>query len=408
VVAFLPKNPDALDSLNSIPQAQSPIVTSARRRQWLKLLVYRQILGLLWNENTRPLAALRKLRRTMKLYKEIFGEEFIAKAAFVGGRYYWRLAGPGFPSLANRICQQNELTRFLGHGGRVGLRSLILGITKKCPLQCEHCYEWNKLGHGERISRESWLSVIHKYQKIGTTQMVFSGGEPMLRFKDLIYWLQNAGPGTDFWIVTSGLQADNERLKALKEAGLTGILVSIDHHLEKEHDRFRGFDGAYRNAVRAAREAKSLGLVTALSLCSTQSYTTWENLVSYMRFARQLGVSFVQIFEPKAAGRYAGKSVELAGEQLETLERLYHTFNTGKAWADYPIVNYLGYHSRRLGCFGGGDRFFYIDTDGRAMACPFCDLFSCDAIELSAEVTLDGLSRVGCSRYRTTERALMN
>ena len=34
--------------------------------------------------------------------------------------------------------------------------------------------------------------------------------------------------------------------------------------------------------------------------------------------------------------------------------------------------NYLGYHQRKVGCYGAGDRFFYIDTKGYAHICPYC------------------------------------
>ncbi len=91
-----------------------------------------------------------------------------------------------------------------------------------------------------------------------------------------------------------------------------------------------------------------------------------------MGLAKSWGVAFVQIIEPRATGRYADKDVELSHDMIKILENTYQEYNSSKLYKTYPIINYLGYHQRKLGCNGAGDRFFYIDTDGFAHICPYC------------------------------------
>ena len=221
----------------------------------------------------------------------------------------------------------------------------------------------------------------------------------MLRVNDIYQVLLAARPGTDFWIITSGLGLNRERAAQLKSAGLTGVMVSLDHFEEEGHDGFRGVKGTYAKAIQAVMHANKAGLVTTLALCATRSFTTEANLTAYMNLAKDLGVSFVQLIEPKATGRYAGKDVLLKKAQTELLEELYLMYNSSKSLKDYPILNYLGYHQRKVGCFGGGNRYFYIDTDGDAHLCPFCENKVAHALEFSVDDMLDLLSRHACYDY---------
>ena len=218
----------------------------------------------------------------------------------------------------------------------------------------------------------------------------------MLRVNDIYTLLKAAKEGTDFWIITSGLGFNADRALKLKESGLTGVMVSIDHFEQSAHDDFRGFKDSYRSAVNAVIHANQVGLVTTLSLCATKSFVTQENLINYMEFAKDLGVSFVQILEPRASGRYQGKDIALSEDQLNLLKRIYLEYNGSRLFSDYPIVHYLGHHQRKVGCFGAGDRFFYIDTYGDAHICPYCTNKVGSAVDLSSKDMIDLLGQRSC------------
>lgn len=228
----------------------------------------------------------------------------------------------------------------------------------------------------------------------------------MVRFKDLITILKNTNPGTDFWIITSGFQLTEEKARQLKEAGLTGVMISMEHHLETEHNQFRGYDQAYSWATRAAVNAQKAGLVTALSLCATRSYTTAANLTAYLELAKDIGVTFVQLLEPRATGGYFGKDVALRPEQIELLEQFYINYNTLPEWSDYPIVSFVGYLQRRSGCLGGGDQYLYINTDGNVQVCPFCKGTAASALEFPPEDIMDLLANQSCQPFEMSRQVL--
>ena len=320
----------------------------------------------------------------------------MSKIAQVDGRTYHRLGSPGFPSVASHRMYDNELSRLLTNNTPKGLRTLIIAITKKCPLNCEHCFEWENLNKEDVMTTSDLIKMVRAYQDFGTTQIMFSGGEPLMRKRDLFEILNSSKPETDFWIITSGLGLNQENAEQLKKHGLTGVMVSLDHHEEREHNKFRGNENAYSWAVSAVSNANRAGLVTTLSLCATKAYISPENLAKYMELAKKLGVSFVQFLEPRAEGRYKGMDVMLQEEHIRVLDETYLKYNSEKRFESYPIINSLGYHQRKIGCFGGGNRFFYIDTDGDAHLCPYCVGKRTSALQNSPKEVISQLRQESC------------
>ncbi len=379
---------------------KSPLVTGWLEKRIFRWRVFLQLFNIISRKDRNVFRVVKGILRVKNKYESIFGEPYLSKVAKISGRYFWRLAAPGFPSKASKIMQTHEVNRFFSGNQRKGLRSLIFCITNQCALNCEHCFEWENLNLGEPLSREEILDIIHKYQDFGTTQIMLSGGEPMMRIKDLIWILQSTKPGTDFWIITSGIGFNSVRARALKNAGLTGVMVSLDHFDKERHNAFRGYDKAFEAAMSAIENANSNEMVTALSLCATKTFTSYQNLIEYMELAKSMGVAFVQILEPRAVGRLRGKDVALSRNQIKLLEDFYLEFNNSRLYAEYPIIQYLGYHQRKAGCFGCGDRFFYINTKGEAQVCPYCSGVVADAKAVSADRMIELLSLKKCHKFQ--------
>ena len=386
----------------TIPAQKSTIVNGFWEKNLLKAKVLWQFYRISLELTKSPRRALKLLLELNQKYQKALGQDFLTKVAKVGTRYYWRLGAPGFPSSAANTAYKNELKRFLPNGAPSGLRSLLFAITKQCPLHCEHCFEWDNLNQKEELSTEQIIQIVKDYQEYGTSQILLSGGETMLRVNDVYRVLKAAKPdSSDFWVLTSGLGLTEERAHRLKAAGLTGVMVSLDHFDPAEHDRFRGYEGAYDWAVQGIVNANKAGLVTTISLCPTRSFTTKENLRAYLELANKLGATFIQIVEPRAAGRYKGQAVDLEPEHLAILDEFYLTYNADPAYRNYPIINYIGHLQRSEGCSGSGNRFVYIDTDGDAHICPFCGDKVASALQFPVKDIVSLLSSQLCAAFET-------
>jgi MoaA/NifB/PqqE/SkfB family radical SAM enzyme len=247
-----------------------------------------------------------------------------------------------------------------------------IGFTKKCPLNCEHCYEGKILNQPETISLSDHIAIVKKLQDNQVSMIQFGGGEPLNRFDDLISVLKSANDTSDFWIYSSGYGLTEERARELKSAGLTGVSISLDHFEPDLHNTFRRNQKSFEWAINAIQNAQKANLLTAMSICVTNEFCSEENLFQYLYFAARQKVAFVQMLEPRATGNYEGKDVLLTNDNQKILELFYEKINSKKEFKNLPILQYTGYQQRKKGCAGAGNRYIYIDTDGYVQSCPFC------------------------------------
>jgi MoaA/NifB/PqqE/SkfB family radical SAM enzyme len=247
-----------------------------------------------------------------------------------------------------------------------------IGFTKKCPLNCEHCYEGKILNQPETISLSDHIAIVKKLQDNQISMIQFGGGEPLNRFDDLISVLKSANDTSDFWIYSSGYGLTEERARELKSAGLTGVSISLDHFEPDLHNTFRRNQKSFEWAINAIQNAQKANLLTAMSICVTNEFCSEENLFQYLYFAARQKVAFVQMLEPRATGNYEGKDVLLTNDNQKILELFHEKINSKKEFKNLPILQYTGYQQRKKGCAGAGNRYIYIDTDGYVQSCPFC------------------------------------
>jgi MoaA/NifB/PqqE/SkfB family radical SAM enzyme len=354
--------------------------------------------------------AIIKLRSLKKIVKGIKGMKILAlsyignggiqKIAKKGNHFFWDMYGAKWPSATFVKSVSDELYRQLAEPQQVSsLRNVLLAITTKCPLQCEHCYEWDNLNIKEKLSKEDLHLIVRKFQENGAGQIHFGGGEPLMRYDDIIDVLNSSAKTTDFWLVSSGYKLTAERAEGLKNAGLTGVSISLDHYLPEEHNRFRHFDASYDWVEKAIKNSNDAGLVTALSLCATKEFVSEQNISLYAELAKKWGVAFIQIIEPRATGHYAGKDVALSKMQHNILERSMSKLNNDKDYKDYPIAVYHESYLRKSGCFGAGKRFVYVDPLGNLQACPFCRSEGKNITHSPLKESIIELRKYGCQTY---------
>ena len=316
-----------------------------------------------------PGRIVKTLNRLVKLRSNIWAGD-LKKIYRVGGKYYFNQYTPGWPSKAHDLLIKDELKRQSRPNEVERLSFVFLAITRKCPLRCEHCLEWNNLNQPETFTRQELFQTIDMLHKDGVLQVHFSGGEPMVRFKDLLQLIRFASRKMESWVLTSGFNFSRKNAELLKQVGCTGIVVSLDHYQAEKHNQFRGSD-SFDNATGAVNIALQTGFVVSLSVCATKEFIEEGSMMPYLEFAKSLGVHFVQVLEPKEVGRYKGKDVLLGKRHITELDAIFKLVNHHKSFRDYPTMLYHGYHQRKVGCFSGS-RSLYVDSAGNVHACPFC------------------------------------
>ncbi len=133
------------------------------------------------------------------------------------------------------------------------LQYLFLELTQRCNLNCLHCgSDCKSTVNKAELTTESWFRIIdYMHQNYGTSlSFVITGGEPLLH-KDLdkigAYIKQkNMRWGT----VTNGMLLDITRMKALEDAGIYSLTLSVDG-LEHAHNFLRNSSSAFRKVLIA-------------------------------------------------------------------------------------------------------------------------------------------------------------
>ncbi len=381
--------------------AHSPMVHGLYKKM-IKAGIWINIFLLALYTARYPLKIFRALKKLRDMRDSFRGNHSIIKYAKVDNKFYHTFYAPGWPSKAFSKYIIKHLQKLDSTNTSATLQTVLFAITKKCGYKCEHCFEWDALNKPETLSREDLLSVIHSFQDLGITQLQLSGGEPLNRFSDMVYILQNIRKGTEVWLFTSGYKLTQERAAILKREGLTGVSISLDHWIPELHNTFRGRQNAFEWVEQAVANANKHKLVVCLSLCTTNEFINSNNLLEYAELAKKWGVSFIQLLEPRAVGHYAGKDISLQKDKIAMLEDFYTTYNYDKTYNDYPSIVYHGFYNRRVGCGAGGKNYVYIDTDGDVHNCPFCQrkLFSAlrDPIHKNVELMMSS----GCSIYTSS------
>ncbi len=389
------------NDLRYLTKGNSNVIVSGIRKEWVELMIRFTIAKIVFKHYKNPVKCIQILNQLDKTRRKILGESRIKKISKTDGTYSWDLYIPAWPSRAFNKLFEAEINRISPIEKKTNrFSNIFLAVTKKCILQCEHCFEWDALNGKEKLSLQDLKSIVQKFQELGTSQFQLTGGEPLLRVNDLVELIECAGKETEFWILTSGYNLTIENAQKLKKAGLKGVVVSLDHFDPKLHNLFRGTIKSYQWVEEAIKNAIAANLITALSICVTKAFVTESNLMQYARLAKNLGVSFVQILEPKPVGHYKGKDVHLSAEQEAIIETFFWKMNFDSSYKKYPIVNYHGYYQRRVGCFASGNRNLYIDTDGDMHACPFCQSKMGSALSGNLNTIIDQLQIRGCHSFK--------
>jgi len=349
-----------------------------------------------------PIASIKILKKLLDKRKTIHGNSSIQKYVKVNNRYFWSYPAPGWPSKTFNYFIENELKRIKSfrHNNHY-LQTMIFSVTNKCQLSCEHCFDWENINGKEHLEIRELKEILRKFQTRGINHVQLSGGEPLCRLDDIVELISTAQPGTDFWLLTSGYELTLEKAAKLKDAGLTGVNISLDHWNEKDHNIFRKNEKSYYWVKEASLNCHKMNLVISFSLCAVKEFITNENLMKYLYLVKDLGGGFIQILEPRKVGHFAGKDVELKKKHFDILRNFYLKVNSDSTYREMPVVVYPGFHQRSFGCFGAGNRYLYVDSHGDLHACPFCQQKVGNVLNDSLDESIEKMQITGCHRFRT-------
>ncbi len=243
----------------------------------------------------------------------------------------------------------------------IGIRTpdqVTISITEECPNRCLHCALPDS-GHHHRLEPEEVEDVVGQVLDLGTTLVIFDGGEPATyrELPDLVRSVDDRAISTMF---TSGAGFSAKLARELKDAGLFAVNVSLDSASEAEHDRMRGRSGAFRDAMKAVKNAIGAGLLVDLYVVLRSDNVS--EIDGFHRLASEVGASELTFFEVVPVGRW---SDELGSVLSEEDHAALDEFVLG---ASSPRVFSVPAAFREFGCFAGRN-WMHITPEGDVYPC---------------------------------------
>ena len=130
---------------------------------------------------------------------------------------------------------------------------LLLQVTNRCNMKCNFCDFWpNGASPRQELTVDDFARLESQLTTLGTFLVSVEGGEPFVR-PDLIEIVRVFGKRHIPLLYTNGWYVDETNARALWDAGLAQVGVSIDYASADRHDRRRRLDGAFEHAWRAVK-----------------------------------------------------------------------------------------------------------------------------------------------------------
>ena len=160
--------------------------------------------------------------------------------------------------------------------------------TKRCNLNCEHCYLGTELNKPDGLSTKDIKNILEKLRYLNIKVIVFTGGEPFLR-KDIIEIIDYAKKlrFRDIRIMTNGILIDPKIIKFLKNSDIE-VYISLYGHCARIHEKITRKKGSFRKTLNTIKKLKAKGVKIIINhlLLSINI----ENTVDMIVLSKILGV----------------------------------------------------------------------------------------------------------------------
>ena len=198
----------------------------------------------------------------------------------------------------------------------------IWETTRACALACVHCRAEavSRRDPGELTTGEG-RALLDRIAAFGDPPplVVFTGGDPLRRpdLPELVAYGTRIGLVVS--LTPSGTAAATEqKLRALRDAGLARLAVSLDAANAEDHDAFRRVRGSHRNTLRIIERARALGM--SLQINTTVCRRTAGQLPALVEQVRGFGAVLWALFFLIPVGR-AQADQGLSADEIEGVLR---------------------------------------------------------------------------------------
>lgn len=242
--------------------------------------------------------------------------------------------------------------------------AILLDPTASCNLRCIGCWA-SEYDSKAGMNFDELDDIVVQGKNMGTYMYIFTGGEPLIRKKDVISLCEKHSD-CQFMAFTNGTLIDEAFAEDMLRVKNFIPAISLEG-FEKETDARRG-DGVFKAIIEAMKILKSKNLPFGASCCYTRDNTEVIGSEEFFDFLIDQGCLFTWLFTYMPVGVDAVPELMVTAEQREFMYNQVRKFRETKPifsmdfWNDGEFVN---------GCIAGARCYLHINAYGDIEPCAF-------------------------------------
>jgi radical SAM protein with 4Fe4S-binding SPASM domain len=260
-------------------------------------------------------------------------------------------------------------------GKRIPLE-VALEVTRRCPLECLHCY--NNLAMGDlaarnrELSKEEYFEVLDELEEMGCFWLLFTGGEIFARKDFLEIYTYAKKKGFLITLFTNGTLISEKIVNYLLEWPPFAIEITLYGRTRETYEALTAISGSYDRCIRGIKLLRDAGLPLKLKTVGTS--VNKHEVLAMKEFAEEelhVEFKFDSLINPRIDCSQSPLAVRLSAEEVVALD-LYspkvadeHRKNIEREM-EAPLPQGGGetlYHC------GGGVKSFALDPYGHMTIC---------------------------------------
>lgn len=261
------------------------------------------------------------------------------------------------------------------------LRDLRVSVTDRCNFRCEYCMPRDVFDRDHRflpkralLRFEEIAAVVRAFAGLGVRKVRLTGGEPLLRhdLEELAAMLAGIDALDDLALTTNASLLTAARARALRQAGIGRVNISLDALDERIYRRINRIDSSIADILRGVEHALAAGFESVKINMVVQKGINDGEIVPLARRFRGSGaiLRFIEFMDTGNHNQWSLNQVFTAREIL------------GRLQAEWPVqpldANYPGEVAKRWRYADGGGEIGVIASISK----PFCG--GCARARLSA------------------------
>lgn len=242
--------------------------------------------------------------------------------------------------------------------------AILMDPTSACNLHCTGCWA-GEYQLNNNLSLELLDRIINEAKEIGVRMYLFSGGEPLVRKKDIIKLCEKHNDCM-FMAFTNGTLIDDDFVKEVVRVGNLTFAISVEG-FEEETD-FRRGKGTYRQVIAAMDRLKEAGCIYGFSACYHRKNTEAVASDEYIDLMINKGCRFGWYFTYVPVGSDSDVDFMATPDQ-----RAYMGERVQEIRQEKPIflIDFWNDAKYIEGCIAGGRHYLHINSAGQVEPCAF-------------------------------------